>query len=154
MARNERSAGFVAFHSASGAAGQREYLLLDYGRHWDLPKGHLDAGEDDLAAAVRELQEETGLTSPRVIDGFHHEIVYFFRSPRKGLIRKTVIFFLAEVSHRQITLSDEHVGFVFLPFSDAIARLTYPSTRAVVRAAEEFLTRDFSRASRGTGERS
>jgi len=31
------------------------------GRHWDLPKGKIDPGEDDITAAVRELYEETSL---------------------------------------------------------------------------------------------
>lgn len=29
--------------------------------HWDIPKGMQDAGEDTLAAAMRELREEAGL---------------------------------------------------------------------------------------------
>lgn len=29
---------------------------------WELPRGFLDAGEEPLAAALRELEEETGLT--------------------------------------------------------------------------------------------
>lgn len=31
-------------------------------KHWDVPKGKLDEGEDTLKAAVRELHEETNLT--------------------------------------------------------------------------------------------
>lgn len=31
------------------------------GRHWDLPKGKIEPGEDEISAAVRELYEETSL---------------------------------------------------------------------------------------------
>lgn len=32
------------------------------GKHWDIPKGKIDPGEVAIAAAIRELYEETGLT--------------------------------------------------------------------------------------------
>jgi len=138
MTRNERSAGFIAYHVAP--SGGIEYLTLNYGRHWDFPKGHVESGEDDLAAAIRELREETGLTDPRVVPGFRHEIVYYFRDRRKGLIRKTVVFFLAEMSGRDVALSHEHVGFEFLPFEQALKRVTYPTAKAVLKAAHEHLS--------------
>jgi 8-oxo-dGTP pyrophosphatase MutT (NUDIX family) len=139
MARNERSAGFIVFRL--NASGVREYLLLDYGRHWDFAKGHLEKGEDDLAAALRELREETGIVDVKSIHGFHHEITYFFRDRKKGLIRKTVVFFLGQTNANdsEIVLSHEHEGFKFLPFETAIKETTYPNARQVLRLAEQKL---------------
>ena len=137
MARNERSAGVVVYLDDPGG---RLYLLLDYGRHWDFPKGHVEKGEDDRAAALRELQEETGL-SGLVLDGaFAHEITYYFRDRRtKTLIRKSVVFFLAHAPGRSIILSHEHVGYAFLLFDAALRKVTFPAAKEVLRLAEEYL---------------
>jgi 8-oxo-dGTP pyrophosphatase MutT (NUDIX family) len=139
MAIRERSAGFVIFHQPK--SGKRTYLLLDYGRHWDYPKGHLDNGETDLAAATRELREETGIEQVNLVPDFAHEIGYFFRDKRKGLVRKEVMFFLASVEEKQVRLSHEHTGFAFLPFEDALKRVTYPSAKQLLREAEAHLNR-------------
>lgn len=37
------------------------------GHWWQMPQGGIDAGEDPAAAALRELKEETGVTSAEVI---------------------------------------------------------------------------------------
>lgn len=39
----------------------RQWLLIFRRDHWDLPKGKIDPGETTEDAAVREVQEETGL---------------------------------------------------------------------------------------------
>ena len=139
MARAERSAGFVIYRETPG---QIDYLLLDYGRHWDFPKGHLEKGEDDRAAALRELREETGIVDVSVVPGFQHVITYFFRDRRKGLVRKSVAFFLGKTTaaDADIVLSDEHEAYAFLPFEQAIKRVTFANARQVLRLAHAWLT--------------
>jgi bis(5'-nucleosidyl)-tetraphosphatase len=53
-----RSAGVVVVRQHGGAW---RYLLLRAFRHWDFPKGVVEAGERPRAAAVREVAEEAGL---------------------------------------------------------------------------------------------
>jgi len=137
-ATQERSAGFIIFHVEPGEgviADRTRFLLLDYGRFWDFPKGHVEAGETDLQAARRELQEETGLHDIEVVEGFTREITYFFRHSRRGLIRKTVVFFAARSNSKQVTLSSEHAGHAWLFLADAIKRATYASAREVLKQA-------------------
>lgn len=43
--------------------GEPKYLLLRAYDYWDFPKGMVDAGEEPLAAAIREVEEETTLTN-------------------------------------------------------------------------------------------
>jgi 8-oxo-dGTP pyrophosphatase MutT (NUDIX family) len=134
--RQERSAGVLVYR------GQRDdphFLLLDYGRHWDYPKGHVEKGEDDQAAALRELEEETGISDVTLEEGFKHEMTYFFRHKKKGVVRKTVVFFLGRTKAKEITLSDEHVAAEFLPYKKALDRVTYANAKAALKEAKAFL---------------
>lgn len=133
--RRERSAGFVVFRDDPPP---RVYLLLDYGRHWDFAKGHLRQGEDDLGAARRELREETGIDDIEPVQGFVRETRYQFRRGGRR-VDKTVALFLGRTRSLAVTLSDEHVGYAFLPFASAVERLTFATARDVLIAAEQAL---------------
>ena len=141
----ERSAGVLVFREVpdpdkGGEATRRLYLLLDYGRHWDYPKGHLEAGEDDRTAALRELKEETNLDQVEIVDGFSHEISYRFHSARNRRVHKTVVFFAAKlVGEPNVTLSHEHVGYAWVAREAALEQLKFENARAVLRAASAFL---------------
>ncbi len=52
------SAGAVV---VSRAGAEPRYLLLRAYRNWDFPKGLVESGEEPLAAAVREVEEEAGI---------------------------------------------------------------------------------------------
>ncbi len=137
----ERSAGVVLFREP-GDGRPREFLLLDYGRHWDYAKGHLESGETDEQAALRELREETGIRDVALVSGFSREIIYHFQSSRKGLVRKEVIFFTARLPDdppQEVALSHEHVGHAWLPLAESLERLTFANARAVLTAAAAYL---------------
>jgi 8-oxo-dGTP pyrophosphatase MutT (NUDIX family) len=116
------------------------YLLLDYGKHWDYPKGHLEEGETAWQAAVRELREETGIRQVDRVTRFQRDMHYFFVSSKKGPITKTVTYFLGETRTLEVVVSDEHSGYAWLAYEDAMQRLTYENAREMLRAAHEALT--------------
>ena len=63
------AARFVYVEAAGGVvADEQGRALMIYRRNrWDLPKGHIDAGEDALAAAIREIEEETGVSGLKFV---------------------------------------------------------------------------------------
>jgi len=130
----EISAGVILFRSHP----QREYLLLDYGSHWDLPKGHIEAGEDPQTTAGRELQEETGIRDAQFVPGFKESMRYFYRKAGEGML-KVVIYFLAETPTGNVTLSEEHSGYLWLPYEAARERLTFKNARELLTRAHAFL---------------
>jgi 8-oxo-dGTP pyrophosphatase MutT (NUDIX family) len=133
MAR-EFSAGVVLFRNHP----HRQYLILDYGSHWDFPKGHIKTGEDSHTAAMRELLEETGIRDARLVPGFKESMRYFYRKGGERIL-KSVVYFVAETSSRQVTLSHEHTGYAWVPFEEALGRLTYPTAREMLTKAHAFL---------------
>ena len=56
-------AEFREVDAAGGLVSNRrgDYLLIQRGGLWDLPKGHREPGEDIALTALREVQEETGV---------------------------------------------------------------------------------------------
>lgn len=56
--RQRLSAGVVVVRRA--VEGWR-FLLLRAFNHWDFPKGMVEEGEEPLAAALREVEEESGI---------------------------------------------------------------------------------------------
>lgn len=69
--------GVVLFHPDGRVwLGRRAGTPDPY--NWQFPQGGVDEGEDLLAAALRELEEETGVTSVSVLGRTEGWIVYDF----------------------------------------------------------------------------
>lgn len=129
----EKSCGAVIFRKQDD---RRLYLVLHSTLgHWTLCKGHMEGNETEHETAVREISEETGLRVD-FVDGFREVISY---SPRPDCV-KDVVFFLARTEGETPVCQPEEVAeIVFLPFEEAMGRLTHASDRDVLTAAEGFL---------------
>lgn len=141
----ERSAGFVLFR---GEGEGRRYLLLRHrnGGHWGFPKGGIEEGEDELAAARREIREETGIVDFRPIPGFRAISRYrFYRNGRE--IDKTVVYFLGSVGSGEVQVSAEHSAGGWFSPAEAERTLTYEQGRKILAEAEEYLARGISGSS-------
>ena len=105
---------------------------------WEFPKGGVARGETLREAALRELAEETGLSSDdvRLIDGFERSEDYRFTAGDgrdRTAIRKQVTYFLAEASRTDIRISpDEASRYAWLPLEVAGRRLRYKAGRAIL----------------------
>jgi bis(5'-nucleosidyl)-tetraphosphatase len=145
----EVSVGAVVFRELNA---KRHYLLLHYpSGHYDFAKGHVEAGETEEMTLRRETEEETGIAKLEVFS-FRVSIKYFYtakgneREKRirsgKGLwIFKEVHFYPAKTDKDQVVISHEHIGSLWLPYEDALAKVTFENARRVLRETEEFLAR-------------
>ncbi|MFA6553362.1 MAG: NUDIX domain-containing protein [Patescibacteria group bacterium] len=136
--RNERSAGAVVYFRKTGRI---EFLMMKY-RHgrWDFPRGHLEKGETDHQAAVRELQEEIGVRVRRFVPGFREAVSWRYTSGVTGIrMQKEVVHFLVKLEHQQVRLSEEDLDMRWLPYREAMQLPMWPHVKQVLKKANTFI---------------
>ena len=121
------------------------YLLLHYPsrakaprQYWDLPKGHIEKGEDEIETARREVEEETGLKDIEFIEGFKEWMKYFFKWKGKNIL-KFVTFYLAETKTKDVKVSFEHLGYEWLTYQEALKKLTFKNAKEILKKANDYL---------------
>jgi len=116
-----KAAGCVVFRRTP--RGPR-YLVLRAFRNWDFPKGLVETGEDQLACAKREVEEETGLTD------LDYPFGEEFRETLPYAGNKVARYYLAETEEVEIVL----------PISPELGRPEHQEYRWVsLEEAEELL---------------
>jgi len=140
----EKSAGAVIFRQKGD---KRFYLLLHYPSgsraskdYWDLPKGHIEKEENTLQTAKREIQEETSLREKDIvlIVGFKELIKYFFVKEDKKVL-KFVTFYLFKTDNEKINISEEHIGYKWLLYKEALETLKFKNAKEVLKKANNFM---------------
>ena len=102
---------------------------------WEVAKGKIEPGEQPESAAIREVQEEMGLTVPLAVTGRLGVIRYGFSTP-DGMPRlKTIYLYLLEAQgpiHGFTPAQQEGIECVrWFPVQEAIPLLTHPSLQGI-----------------------
>jgi len=94
---------------------ERQYRHAARQRLWELPAGSLEPGENKLAAAKRELLEETGFTARK-----WEKAMFFYVSP--GFLSESMVVFLARGLHEGEAEpeEDERISVRFFELAQAV----------------------------------
>jgi 8-oxo-dGTP pyrophosphatase MutT (NUDIX family) len=123
-----RAAGGVLWRDGEGGV---EVALVHRPRHddWTLPKGKLDDGEDETAAALREVAEETGAI---VELGPDLGSVDYLVTKDGRTLPKTVRYWGMRYAAGEFTPNGEVDALEWMGVAEAAARLSYPRDRQVL----------------------
>ncbi|MGO9953223.1 MAG: NUDIX hydrolase [Dissulfurispiraceae bacterium] len=107
---------------------------------WTLPKGIIDKDESAEMAAVREIQEETGLTGS-IVERLGDKSYWFYLKDENAKCKKTVAYFLLKhVSGETNNFSWEVDEAGWFPLDEAIEMLHYKSDKEILTNAKVKLT--------------
>jgi 8-oxo-(d)GTP phosphatase len=123
-----RAAGGIVLR---GEGGDRSVALVHRPRYddWSFPKGKLDDGEDEATAALREVEEETGLQchlGPSV-----GAVTYRDRRGRAKVVR----YFQMDANGGRFAPNHEVDELRWVPIEDAARLLSYAHDRSLLRQA-------------------
>ena len=109
-----------------------------------LPKGLVDPGEKALEAALREVQEETGITASSITKLADIKYMYVRSWSDGERVFKIVSFYLlryesGEIDNITEDMRGEVVRALWVPLADAPKLLAYKGEKQMARQALEYL---------------
>lgn len=138
----EVSAGGVVVDTADGSLNVAIIARLNRGGRleWCLPKGHPENGESNEEAAVREIEEETGIAG-RILAPLG-SIDYWF-TVTGHRVHKTVHHFLLRATGGRLTIENdpdhEAVDVAWVAVDELPGRLSFPNERRIADLARQVL---------------
>jgi len=135
----EKSAGIILFRKRK----IKEFLILKYHYskdYYGLVKGHIELGEKEEQAALRETEEETGLKNIKIIPGFQDKTNFFHKRDGK-IIHKEVVWYLGEILDKEDgKVSHEHEELKWVSYDEALKLLKYKKDKSVLIKANKFIS--------------
>jgi 8-oxo-dGTP pyrophosphatase MutT (NUDIX family) len=102
---------------------------------WSLPKGHIEEGETPEQAAIREVAEETGITSS--ITKSLGVIDFWFMAGGKRIHKTVHHFMFTEVGGVLAAQESEVDEVSWFPLEEIVNRLAYPDEKKLIARSME-----------------
>jgi 8-oxo-dGTP pyrophosphatase MutT (NUDIX family) len=99
-----------------------------------LPKGHIEPGESRVQAALREVEEEAGLSGLEILADLGHQTVEF---DWKGYhyVRDESYFLMGQAADAAPSHHEKQFERLWLEWDEALARMTFEAEREWMRRA-------------------
>lgn len=141
---NKQSAGVVIIRYENDTP---KVLLMRAYNYWDFPKGGVEANENKLMAAIREVKEEAGIKNLEFKWGKS-----FYETEPYGKNRKVVAYFMAETTEVEVVITGnpidgrvEHEEYRWVSFEEAKS-LAGERINRVLSWAEDRITNIYKRS--------
>jgi 8-oxo-dGTP pyrophosphatase MutT (NUDIX family) len=131
----KRAAGCVVYRHDGEAL--RILLILDKYGHWTLPKGHLEPGESEEQAAVREVFEETAVSG--VLGPLVAQIAYDVVKNSRPRTKQVSFFLLHAADGSASPQAGEVAAVEWVAPDQALARIGYRQVREVLARAMKMI---------------
>lgn len=130
--------------SAGGIVVCKENILLvlENGNFWGFPKGRLEEGETPLAAAKREIFEETGCNDIALLRelGVYKRHPFTLQNELDHSELKEIAMYLFEASSEALqTPTEPNTEGCWIAKADVAALLTHPEDRAFYQQIADLL---------------
>lgn len=140
--KTDQSYGVIPLYNADDAwqvllINQRSYHAAD--TFWTFPKGHPEGSESPETAALRELQEETGIKAVTLLPE-PVTTTYTFKHEHTQ-IKKTVTYYIGICAHQKTTLTQpaEVAALRWVLIPDAISLITHANNQQALSEALAYL---------------
>jgi len=136
MPTKDTAYGVVVVHRTDA---DRFLLLQQTVGHWGFPKGHKEGTETDKEAALRELEEETGIVTVSLFDAPVISEKYSF-TMNDITYNKTVWYYTGFVVDTAVTIQESEIlQYRWATYEEAMSILTYKETKETLQKAREYL---------------
>lgn len=137
--KNDMSLGVIVFYRFPRSI---KYLIIKHRKgHWAFPKGHPEKGETKLETALRELEEETGVSKITLLKKRVLLKEQYKFTDKKGVkILKEVNYFIAEAKNKKIKLDLKEVtNFKWATLKAGLEKITFDESKSIFKKADKIV---------------
>ncbi len=113
---------------------------------WDLPKGKPEKGENIMATAIREVEEECGVSKLSILSSL--PTTFHIYRPHNGdfALKECIWFHMRCLGWKNLKVQQEEgiteARWIAMPVPGAIMRGAFPSIKSLVKFFQEIYLRD------------